>query len=74
MTSVQKDLLMHLLQQGAWAEAVAFYQEETGADAATAGDAVRRMAARAGLRRMRWGFLPISLIAIAVCCAAVVWF
>ncbi|MEZ6091325.1 MAG: hypothetical protein R3C05_25575 [Pirellulaceae bacterium] len=64
MTDSQKDLLIHLLQQGDWTDAVVAYCEETGADVETATHVVRQLAEQNAIRpARRWWLLGLTLVA-----------
>lgn len=51
MTDTQRDLVLYFLKQNDWAQATAYYQEETGTDFETAQTAINRLAKRYGLVR-----------------------
>lgn len=71
MTDSQEQLLIHLLRQGDWSSAIAFYREETGRDTEAARLAVRKIAEQYGLRpRSRWA----APVAVAVVVATAGWF
>jgi hypothetical protein len=59
------ELLLLLLREGSRGEAVRLYQEETGAHADEALEAVRGLAARHGLARHRLGLLALALTLVA---------
>jgi hypothetical protein len=57
-------LLVLLLREGSWADAVTAYQEETGADRAEAEDAVADVARRN--RISTWNWPAVIAVAVAV--------
>ena len=68
MTEEQRELVLHLIRVGDYSDAVAAYQEETGADEDTAASAVAALADRHGLKRAggigwQWIALALSLAA-----------
>lgn len=73
MTDSQEQLLIHLLRQGDWSSAVAFYREETGRDYEAARIAVRKIAEQYGLRpRYRWA-APIALVIVVAVAGWLFW-
>lgn len=64
MTETQRDLVLHLLKEGDWQEAMIAYSEETGASPEEARDAVTRLAEQCNLknssRRRMWVFAAMA--------------
>ncbi|QDV11871.1 hypothetical protein CA51_17470 [Rosistilla oblonga] len=67
MTDSQKDLVLHLLQQGNWHDAVVACCEETGADVETARAAVRQLASEHRLTQPRnWWLIAVTMLMTSV--------
>lgn len=74
MTDSQMDLVLHLLQQGDWSDAVAAYREETGADEESARNVVRQLAKQHQINPSRnWWLVGISMFA-SIIVLATVWY
>lgn len=44
MTDIQQDIVLHLLREGSWREAIHYYSEEQGVPPAEASDAIQTLA------------------------------
>jgi hypothetical protein len=62
----REELLLLLLREGNRGEAIKLYQEETGAHADEALDAIRGLAASHGLFRHRLPLLPLALALVVL--------
>lgn len=65
MTEIQRDLVLHLLRQGDWREAVDAYAEEAGVTRREAEDGVAQLAETHGVRRRSYGWLTLAAVASA---------
>ena len=70
MTETQRDLVLHLLREGDWHDAVIAYAEEVGVSHGEAVEAVESLAAQQNIHRhsMRW--LALAAVASMVSLAA----
>ncbi|WP_145092972.1 hypothetical protein [Rosistilla carotiformis] len=72
MTDSQKDLVLHLLHQGNWHDAVVACCEETGADVETARAVVRQLANEHRLNPTRkWWLIGFTMLMMSVVTAYV---
>lgn len=70
MTELQRDLVLHLLREGDWHDAVIAYAEEAGITASEAEQAVEQLAAHHQIRRRSYRWLTFAAVASAASLAA----
>lgn len=63
MTETQRDLVIHLLREGDWQEAVLAYAEEAGVTNREASEAVEALAASHHIERHSFSWLAVAAIA-----------
>lgn len=74
MTDLQKDLVLHLLQQGNWQDAVVACCEETGADIETARLVVQQLANEHRLNPTRnWWWIAGTLATLSLATAYLIF-
>lgn len=70
MTETQQDLVLHLLREGEWRDAVMAYAEETGVTTDEANEAVKALAVGQNIQRSGSRWLMIAAIASMLSLAA----
>lgn len=70
MTEVQRDLVLHLLREGDWQEAIIAYAEEAGVTQFEATEAVHALAASNNIRKKSLGWFTLAAFASFVSLAA----
>lgn len=63
MTETQRDLVLHLLREGDWHDAIMAYAEEVGVTQGEAAEAVEALAAQLNIHRHSVSWLAIAAVA-----------
>ncbi len=70
MTEIQRDLVLHLLREGNWQEAIIAYAEEAGVTQFEATEAVQLLAASNNIQKKSFRWLTLAAFASFVSLAA----